>query len=69
MTEWKKGNKFIKRSVNSDYGGSMRLGSYKCKINNFTLAKSVYKKNIINERHRHRFEMNINYEKLFKKMV
>ncbi len=67
MTEWKKGNKFIKRSVNSDYGGSMRLGSYKCKINNFTLAKSVYKKNIINERHRHRFEMNINYEKLFKK--
>ncbi len=40
------------------FGGSMRLGSYSAKLKENTLAKSLYKKNLISERHRHRFEVN-----------
>ena len=39
-------------------GATMRLGSYSCTISNGTLAKKAYKKNNIQERHRHRFEVN-----------
>ena len=67
MTEWKKDGKYEKRSINTDYGGSMRLGSYKCFLQNKSLIRRIYNKNIIEERHRHRYEMNIKYEPLFKK--
>ena len=67
MTEWIKNGKQIKRDLNVDYGGSMRLGSYKCILKNKTLIKNIYKKDLIEERHRHRYEMNIKYENLFKK--
>ena len=40
----------------------MRLGSYPCKIEAGTLARKIYKKAQINERHRHRYEVNINYK-------
>ena len=46
-------------------GGTMRLGAYDCAIKEKTLAWKVYKKEIISERHRHRFEFNNHY---FKKM-
>ena len=39
-------------------GGTMRLGSYPCKIVKGSLAERIYKKDNINERHRHRFEYN-----------
>jgi CTP synthase len=39
-------------------GGSMRLGSYPCSIKAGTLAHKIYGKNLINERHRHRYEVN-----------
>ena len=42
-------------------GGTMRLGSYPCKIKEGTLAEKVYKTTNINERHRHRFEYNNDY--------
>ena len=67
MTEWIKDGKHVKRSIHTDYGGSMRLGSYKCYLQNKSLIYSIYNKNIIEERHRHRYEMNIKYEPLFKK--
>ena len=67
MTEWIKDGKKLNVSKNFDYGGTMRLGAYKCEIINNTLAKKIYKKKLISERHRHRYEMNINYEKKFKK--
>ncbi|MGA2775222.1 MAG: CTP synthase [Candidatus Omnitrophota bacterium] len=47
-----------------DLGGTMRLGSYKCKIKNNTLAYKIYKKNLVDERHRHRYEFNNKYKKL-----
>jgi CTP synthase len=39
-------------------GGTMRLGAYPCKIKKNTLASRVYQKNLISERHRHRYEFN-----------
>ena len=41
-----------------NYGGSMRLGSYKAFIKEGTIASTLYEKKIISERHRHRFEVN-----------
>lgn len=48
---------------NGNYGASMRLGGYDCKIKTGTLAKKIYKKSAINERHRHRYEINDAYQK------
>lgn len=50
-----------------DKGGTMRLGSFTCKLAAKSLAAKVYKKNIISERHRHRFEFNNKYIDLFYK--
>ena len=48
-------------------GGTMRLGSWKCKIEKNTLAKKIYKKEVIAERHRHRYELNFEYMDKLKK--
>lgn len=48
-------------------GATMRLGNYECYIKNNTLAYKIYKKNAIVERHRHRFEFNNEYIKMFEK--
>jgi len=42
-------------------GGTMRLGAYPCVIADGTLMKKVYKQDLINERHRHRYEFNNDY--------
>ena len=65
MTEWIKGNSIEKRNVNSDKGGTMRLGSYKAKLKKNTKIYSIYKKSEIFERHRHRYEVNEKYIKRF----
>ncbi len=44
-----------------DYGGSMRLGSYPAYLKKGTIAREAYKSEIIDERHRHRFEVNPAY--------
>ena len=48
-------------------GGTMRLGSYPCIIKPGTLAEKLYKKNRIEERHRHRFEYNNSYKEKLEK--
>jgi CTP synthase len=48
-------------------GGTMRLGSYPCKIKKGTLAYNEYKSENINERHRHRFEFTLRYKEDFMK--
>jgi CTP synthase len=45
-------------------GGSMRLGSYECKLSPKTLAHEVYGVGEISERHRHRYELNNHYRKI-----
>ena len=42
------------------------MGSYECILQNKSLIRRIYNKNSIEERHRHRYEMNIKYESLFK---
>ena len=64
--EWKKGDKTIK-GTNRDLGGTMRLGSYDAKLKDNSMIKKIYKKNLIKERHRHRYEVNINYKEKFEK--
>ncbi|MCM8778294.1 MAG: CTP synthase [Candidatus Omnitrophica bacterium] len=48
-----------------DLGGTMRLGSYPCKIKKNSLAFQLYRRNLIYERHRHRYEFNNKYKNLF----
>lgn len=50
-----------------DKGGTMRLGAFNCNLAPRSLALKVYKKNLISERHRHRFEFNNKYIDLFEK--
>jgi CTP synthase len=45
----------------SEKGGTMRLGSYPCKIEKGTMAFKIYGKTSIQERHRHRYEFNNDY--------
>ncbi len=66
MTEWTKGNKIELRNKDSNKGGTMRLGSYKAKLKKNSMIHSIYKKNIINERHRHRYEVNEKFISKFK---
>jgi CTP synthase len=46
-------------------GGTMRLGSYPCVLQNETLAAKLYGREKIDERHRHRYEFNNNYRTEF----
>ena len=48
-----------------DLGGTMRLGLYPCRVNPDTLAFKLYQKEVIYERHRHRYEFNNSYRNLF----
>jgi CTP synthase len=45
-------------------GGTMRLGSYPCKVEEGTIAYEAYKETNVNERHRHRYEFNNDYRKI-----
>ncbi len=67
ISEWlDRNNSIQQRDVTTGKGGTMRLGAYPCDLTKDTLAKSVYKKGRINERHRHRYEFNSDYRKDFK---
>ena len=48
-----------------DRGGTMRLGLYPCRLEENTLARKLYDKEVIYERHRHRYEFNNAYRNLF----
>ncbi len=63
MTEWMRGNTVERRNDTSDLGGTMRLGAYECHIAPSSRAYAIYEKEWISERHRHRYEVNINYVK------
>ena len=52
-----------KKMEKNEYGGSMRLGAYECRLKKDSIAKSAYGKNSVLERHRHRYEVNPEYVK------
>ena len=64
--EWIKNKKIVKHDY-KNLGGSMRLGSYTSILLKGSKIYSIYRKNKINERHRHRYEVNYNYKKQIEK--
>jgi CTP synthase len=67
MTEWVRGNQLERRKEGDDLGGTMRLGAYPAILTQGSLIAEVYGSTEINERHRHRYEININYRDLLEK--
>ena len=63
LSKWIKDQKVEVRSKVQNKGGTMRLGAYPAKINKGTMAFSIYKNALVSERHRHRFEVNIKFQK------
>ncbi|MEX0696433.1 MAG: CTP synthase, partial [Dongiaceae bacterium] len=62
MTEWTRGNETERRNETSELGGSMRLGAYDCVLRPGSRAHRIYGADRISERHRHRYEVNVNYK-------
>jgi len=67
MTEWTSGNQTVRRSSADDLGGTMRLGAYECHLKQGSKVAEVYGVKHISERHRHRFEVNIDYKERLEK--
>ena len=66
LEEWQKGKKIFKGSE-KNLGGTMRLGSYDAVLKNNSLISKIYSTKKIQERHRHRYEVNIKYKNDFEK--
>ncbi|HEX7080887.1 MAG TPA: CTP synthase [Gammaproteobacteria bacterium] len=66
ITEWQdESGATVERSADSDLGGTMRLGAQRCRLKSSTLVRSIYGKDVISERHRHRYEFNNRYLERF----
>ena len=61
MTEWVDGEMLEKRGVSSDLGGTMRLGAFEAYLKQGSRAEDIYGTRVISERHRHRYEVNMDY--------
>ena len=67
ITEWKDADGTIKtRDANSNLGGTMRLGAQSSDVAKDTLAHDIYG-DVVTERHRHRYEANVNYLDILRK--
>ncbi|MEM1410474.1 MAG: CTP synthase, partial [Pseudomonadota bacterium] len=62
MTEWTKGNALEARDEDTELGGTMRLGAYDAQLTPGTLAHEIYGAETISERHRHRYEVQMDLE-------
>jgi len=62
ITEWRNTDGSVeRRTESSDLGGTMRLGGQECRLATGSVAREVYGKDVIRERHRHRYEVNNYY--------
>ncbi|MEI6040015.1 MAG: CTP synthase [Candidatus Berkelbacteria bacterium] len=57
----------VKLLEGANYGGTMRLGAYDCKLIPDTISAKAYKQRMISERHRHRYEFNNDYREILEK--
>ncbi|MEM7225837.1 MAG: CTP synthase [Pseudomonadota bacterium] len=64
MTEWTRDNRIERRNVDSEMGGTMRLGAYPCTLAAGSQIEGIYGAQELSERHRHRYEVNINYREV-----
>ena len=62
MTEWTRGNEKEERGNDTDLGGTMRLGAYPAALKAGSKVAEIYGTTEISERHRHRYEVNINFK-------
>ncbi len=62
MTEWLRGNMLEKRSAAGNLGGTMRLGAYPARLREGSRIGKIYGRLEISERHRHRYEVNVDYK-------
>ena len=63
ITEWMKDGEIQKRTTTSNLGGTLRLGSYDCALLKGSKIAEIYGSNLIQERHRHRYEVNTEFMK------
>ena len=68
LSEWTLGDRIERRHAGSEKGGTMRLGAYPCTIREGSRIHGVYGKTEISERHRHRYEVNINYRETLERV-
>jgi len=61
ITEWMSEEGLQQRAAGGDLGGTMRLGAYPAKLDGNSVVHSLYGEDLISERHRHRYEVNIHY--------
>ena len=67
ITEWRDASGAVeRRSEESDMGGTMRLGGQECRLQDGSLSRALYGKDVIRERHRHRYEFNNRYRDAFR---
>jgi len=62
ITEWMTEAGLQKREEGGDLGGTMRLGAYDAKLSGNSHVAAIYGGTAISERHRHRYEVNVNYK-------
>ncbi|MBL0930828.1 MAG: CTP synthase [Alphaproteobacteria bacterium] len=62
LTEWTRGNSLERRGAGDNLGGTMRLGAYECDLVPGSRVAEIYGASRIQERHRHRYEVNVNYK-------
>mgnify|MGYP001570717158 CR=1 FL=1 len=67
ISEWMSAEGLQKREAGGDLGGTMRLGAYPAKLAGNSHAASIYGGSEVSERHRHRYEVNINYRDVLEK--
>ncbi len=61
ITEWMSEEGLQQRAAGGDLGGTMRLGAYPAKLDGNSVVRSIYGAELISERHRHRYEVNVHY--------
>ena len=61
MTEWMKDDQLETRGIDVDMGGTMRLGAYQARLAAGSKVAEIYGSELISERHRHRYEVNMAY--------
>jgi CTP synthase len=61
MTEWAQGEVLEKRGIDTDLGGTMRLGAFEAYLQEGSRVADIYGTRVISERHRHRYEVNMDY--------
>ena len=63
LKEWVQGNHTVSRKVTDDKGGTMRLGAYDAVLKDDSKVAEIYGTTRIEERHRHRYEVDLRFQK------